>query len=228
MLPERRSRPQRPIGVAGWRRIGFSCWYLDIKILYVKVACTGGRSYPGAMIQRDDPDLIDMLVSDWRQTRPSSRPEAMQIVGRIIRLGRAYEEQVTRLLRPHGLSYSDFDVLATLRRIGSPHEMSPTRLQRNVLLTSGAMTACLRRLEALGLIERRSAVSDRRRLTAKLTDTGAALVESLIDARFTLADEALGELNSSQNQLLTLALRRLVTRMNGSTTLRESSVDSAD
>lgn len=161
------------------------------------------------MTPPDDTDVIDMLIADWRRTRPATRPDAMHVVGRIIRLGRAWEEQVTRLLRPHGLSYSDFDVLATLCRIDIPHEMSPTQLQRNVLLTSGAMTACLRRLEASGLIERRSSSDDRRRLTAKLTKAGAAMVEALVDARFALADEALSGLSAAEIQSLTHSLRRL-------------------
>ncbi len=161
------------------------------------------------MTQDANTDLIDMLVADWRRTRPATRPDAMQVVGRVIRLGRAYEEQVTRMLRPHGLSYSDFDVLATLCRVGAPHEMSPTELQRNVLLTSGAMTACLRRLETLGLIERRAAVGDRRRLTARLTAAGMEVVEGLIDARFALADDALAGLHPDEADGLTRTLRRL-------------------
>lgn len=165
------------------------------------------------MAQRDDTDVIDMLETEWRRTRPATRPEAMQVVGRIIRLGRAYEEQVTRLLRPHGLSYSDFDVLATLCRIGAPYELSPTHLQRNVLLTSGAMTACLRRLEASGLIERRATSADRRRLTARLTKAGVAIVESLIDARFALADDALARLSADEISSLTATLRGLTVNM---------------
>lgn len=163
------------------------------------------------MTPPDDTDVIDMLIADWRRTRPATRPGAMHVIGRIIRLGRAWEEQVTRLLRPHGLSYSDFDVLATLCRIDVPHEMSPTQLQRNVLLTSGAMTACLRRLEALGLIERRAVSDDRRRLTARLTEAGSALVEALIDERFALADTALSALDATEIHSLTLSLRRLGT-----------------
>ena len=66
------------------------------------------------------PDLIDNLVADWRRERPASDAEAMQVVGRIIRLGRVYEQAASQLLRTHGMSYSDFDVLATLRRAGPP------------------------------------------------------------------------------------------------------------
>lgn len=161
------------------------------------------------MTSSDTTDIIDMLIADWRRTRPATRPDAMHVIGRIIRLGRAWEEQVTHLLRPHGLSYSDFDVLATLYRTDARHEMSPTRLQRSVLLSSGAMTACLRRLETSRLIERRSVNDDRRRLTARLTEAGVAMVEALIDARFSLADAALSGLDAEEITSLTVLLRRL-------------------
>lgn len=42
-----------------------------------------------------------------------------------------------------GLSYSDYDVIATLRRAGAPYELTPTELSKRVLLTSGGLTACL-------------------------------------------------------------------------------------
>ncbi|WP_439568093.1 MarR family winged helix-turn-helix transcriptional regulator [Sphingopyxis sp.] len=144
------------------------------------------------------PDLIDNLVADWRRERPASDAEAMQVVGRIIRLGRTYEQEVSQLLRPHGMSYSDFDVLATLRRSGPPYESAPTQLQHNVLLTSGAMTACLRRLESAGLIVRGTSPQDRRRLSAKLTPKGIALVDGLIDRRFALARQSLAGVTADQ------------------------------
>ena len=116
---------------------------------------------------------------------------------------------MVRLLRPHGLSYSDFDVLATLCRSGEPYEMLPTQLQRNVLLTSGAMTACLRRLEVAGLVERHAVDGDRRRLSAKLTPTGMETVETLIDRRFALADAAVEVLDACETDALATVLRQL-------------------
>lgn len=154
-------------------------------------------------------DLMDRLIADWRRERPQSQPEAMQVVGRIIRLGRRYEESVTRMLRAHGLSYSDFDVIATLRRSGSPYELMPTELGKSVLLTSGAMTACLRRLEEADLISRATSERDRRRLSARLTKKGFDLVEELIDHRFGLADEAVANLSSEQFATIELLIRKL-------------------
>lgn len=161
------------------------------------------------MSARDPPDLIDGLIADWKRERPRSEPDAMGVVGRIIRLGHRYQEEAARLLRPLGLSYSDFDVLATLRRSGPPFDLTPTDLQRNVLLSSGAMTACLRRLEQAGLIERAAGKADRRSLSARLTASGHVLVESLIDQRFAIARDALGSLEPEEARALKGLLRRL-------------------
>lgn len=113
------------------------------------------------------------------------------------------------MLRPYGLSYSDFDVIATLRRSGAPYELAPTALQKNVILSSGAMTACLRRLETAGLVSREPSEHDRRRMSARLTDNGFDLVEELIDRRFDLASEALSGLDPSEAAALEELLRKI-------------------
>jgi DNA-binding MarR family transcriptional regulator len=161
------------------------------------------------MPKSDEPDRVDALIDDWKREDASLRAEAMQVVGRIIRLGRTYQDDVSALLRPHGLSYSDFDVIATLRRRGAPYALNPTQLQQSVLLTSGAMTACLRRLEARGLITRSADDKDGRRSAAKLTRKGQGLVEKLIARRFAIAQRSLSNLNPKQIEALTLLLRQL-------------------
>jgi DNA-binding MarR family transcriptional regulator len=155
------------------------------------------------------PDPIDSVLADWRRARPETRAEALQVVGRIILLGRQYEDAVTRMPWDPALSYSDYDVIATLRRAGSPYELTPTELGRRVLLTSGGLTACLRRLENAGLVSRRGVPEDRRRLLAKLTPKGFDLVETFIDQRFALADQALANLDAKQIATLEDLLRRL-------------------
>ena len=159
-------------------------------------------------------DIVDNLVADWQRTRPETRADAIQVIGRIIWLGRQYEEAVTRMPSNPGLSYSDYDVIATLRRAGKPYELTPTELGKRVLLTSGGLTACLRRLENAGLISRRGVPEDRRRLLAKLTPKGFDLIESFLDDRFALAEEALASLSQKERRILEALLRRLMSPTN--------------
>jgi len=160
-------------------------------------------------------DLIDSVLHDWRRVRPQTRAEALQVIGRIIWLGRQYEEAVTRTLGHPNLSFSDYDVLATLRRAGEPYELTPTELSRRVLLSSGGLTACLRRLETAELITRRGVPEDRRRLLAKLTPKGFDLIETFIDKRFSLANAALAHLDEQETAALEALLRRLGGQLDG-------------
>ena len=161
------------------------------------------------------PDIVDSLVADWQRARPQTKADPIHVIGRIIWLGRQYEEAVTRMPSNPGLSYSDYDVIATLRRAGSPYELTPTELGKRVLLTSGGLTACLRRLEAAGLISRRGVPQDRRMLLARLTPKGFDLIESFVDERFAMAEQALASLDPQQRATLEILLRRLVSPTDG-------------
>ena len=167
------------------------------------------------MVTTPPPDIVDSLVADWQRTRPETRADAIQVIGRIIWLGRHYEEAVSRMPSNPGLSYSEYDVIATLRRAGSPYELTPTEMGRRVLLTSGGLTACLRRLEAAGLVSRRGVPEDRRILLARLTPKGFDLIESFVDDRFAMAERALAGLDPQERATLETLLRRLVSLNDG-------------
>ncbi len=137
----------------------------------------------------------------------------MAVVGRILHLGRLLEAGAGERLREAGINYTDLDVLATLRRSGAPYRLTPTVLRKSVLLTSGAMTACLNRLEARGLIARSAEDGDRRSLAAMLTAKGLRLIDKAIVARFEQADEAVSSLNADERAVLARLLRKLRTSL---------------
>jgi DNA-binding transcriptional ArsR family regulator len=86
----------------------------------------------------------------------------METMGRILRVQFLAENLIRQTLRVYGLGLRSFDVLATLRRSGPPYRLTPTRLYRELALTSGAITHHLDALERAGLIERVSDPHDRR------------------------------------------------------------------
>jgi DNA-binding MarR family transcriptional regulator len=73
-----------------------------------------------------------------------------------------------------------FDVLVSLRRAGKPYQLSPTHLFSSLLLTSGAMTNRIDRLEAAGLVERLQDPVDRRAVKVSLTKSGLKLVDRAV------------------------------------------------
>ncbi len=103
-----------------------------------------------------------------------------------------------------------FDVLATLWQQGPPYHFSPTELCKSAMLSSGAMTNRLDRLEGAGLVARQPDPGDRRGLIIELTPRGKALVDQAINARLEEANEAASALTESERQNLVQLLRKLL------------------
>lgn len=155
-------------------------------------------------------DRVDALIDEWKAERPELDAGAMAVVGRILALGRALEARAGAVLKPYDLHYTDLDVLATLRRGGRPYRRTPTQLRESVLITSGAMTACLDRLERNGLVERHPDPDDRRSSAATLTRRGLAVVDAAIEVRFREASDALRVLTAAEKRQLAALLKRLL------------------
>lgn len=156
-----------------------------------------------------DGDRIDRLLAEWEAERPELDAGAMAVVGRLLSIGRRLEARANGVLRPFDLHYTDLDVLATLRRGGKPYRRTPTELRDSVLITSGAMTACLDRLERNGLIVRVADPHDRRSKAAELTGAGRKLIDKAIAVRFKEAQDALSGLSDGERARLAALLRKL-------------------
>jgi len=90
----------------------------------------------------------------------------------LTRLARIHEAILSRLGARHELMPSETAVLFTLWSTGAPHRMRPSTLAQLLLQSSGGMTATLRRLEQVGLVERTPDPADGRVSLAVLTDRG--------------------------------------------------------
>jgi DNA-binding MarR family transcriptional regulator len=159
--------------------------------------------------------MIDELVAQWRRARPELDPSAMGIVGRTLRLAGHWERSVEAALKPFGLSLWQFDMLATLRRVGAPYSLSPTQLMQAVMLSSGAMTNRIDRLEAAGLVQREPDPQDRRSVWITLTSKGKRLIDEAIAARFEEARERIAPLTLAERRALERGLRKLLRTMEG-------------
>lgn len=155
-------------------------------------------------------DLIDRLRQEWRQEAADLDTQAMEVVGRIMLLAHRWDSELQRELKPYDLSYTDFDILATLCRSGAPYELTPTQLLRSVLLTSGAMTTALTRLQTAGLLRRTEDEHDRRSKKAQLTRRGLSLARKAADQRFATANGQIQGLTASEGRTLEKLLRKLL------------------
>jgi DNA-binding MarR family transcriptional regulator len=152
-------------------------------------------------------DVIDKLQNDWSVQRPDLNIAPMGVVLRIQALAKIFGDQTATRLQDFDLQWWQYDVLSTLRRQGSPFIMAATELAEANMLTSGAMTNRIDRLEEDKLVRRIKDDNDGRRVLVQLTRDGIKLVEEATKARFETATEALEGLNAQQRDSLSDLLR---------------------
>ena len=129
----------------------------------------------------DAPDRVARIQAEWARERPDLDVSPQGVIGRLHRLAARLTEELVPVYTAHGLTEGEFDVLAALRRAGAPFERAPGELARFTMVTTGAMTKRVDRLEEAGLVARRASEVDGRGKVVALTPAG----QQLIDAAFT-------------------------------------------
>jgi DNA-binding MarR family transcriptional regulator len=155
-------------------------------------------------------DSFDGMREQWETERPDLDASGAEIIWRISFLHKYLKRLAGKKLDRYDLPVWAFDVLAALRRTGPPYQSTPTELCAATLLTSGAMTNRLDRLEESGLVERRPDPDDRRGLIVRLTEKGTELVDKAAKVRFDQANEAVSSLSGEERSQLVALLRKLV------------------
>src|SRR5215218_1799654 len=148
---------------------------------------------------RDD---VDELAEAWARERPDLDLAPVAVFSRISRLARHLDLARREAFAAHHIESWEFDVLAALRRTGAPYELSPGRLLRETLVTSGTMTNRVDRLAARGLVERSPDPADRRGVIVRLTDEGRATVDGALEALLDREQDLLGGLDAADRARL--------------------------
>ncbi len=125
---------------------------------------------------------VEQLVEKFDNNWPQPNQQAGATTVRMIRAGDIMLSIGRKRFEQFKLTPAEFDTLATLRKIGSPHEASPSCLCKANLLSSGGLTKVLNNLEDRGLIERTKHEGDKRSRLVKMTQQGTDLVDSAMAA----------------------------------------------
>jgi DNA-binding MarR family transcriptional regulator len=158
-------------------------------------------------------DHVDDLTEQWARERPELDTSALRLSARIIRLERFLARRIQSDLDAVGLNDGEVNVLAALRRAGPPYQLTPTELYRGLLLSSGAMTNRLDRLEEAGLVQRSPDDDDRRRTRVALTERGRQTLDEAMDAHIRGLDGLLGFLSDEDRDALESLLRRVLAHL---------------
>lgn len=160
-------------------------------------------------------DEVDGLLAAWQRERPDLDVAPLAVLSRVSRLARHLDRARRAAFAEHDLEAYEFDVLAALRRAGSPYELSPGQLLRQTLVGSGTMTNRLDRLESRGLVRRRPDPEDGRGVRVRLTDSGQALVDAAVTDLLTRETTLLAALPDTDRDRLAGLLRNVLRHFEG-------------
>ena len=155
-------------------------------------------------------DEVDRLVQAWQRERPDLDVGPMHVLSRVTRLARHLDLARRRAFAAHLLEPWEFDVLSALRRSGPPYVLSPGRLLRETMVTSGTMTNRVDRLAAKGLVERLPDPADRRGVRVQLTDDGRSRVDAALEGLLEQERLLLAGLPAGDQQRLGRLLRHVM------------------
>ncbi|HZO67385.1 MAG TPA: MarR family transcriptional regulator [Kribbellaceae bacterium] len=157
-----------------------------------------------------DKDSVDRMIEAWADADPTLDPRPLEVVGRLLLCAQHCQQQLVAALRPLDLSFGDFDVLNTLRRRADPHGTNPSQLAQSSLITTGAMTARLHRLERSGLITRVPDRGDGRAVRIRLTARGSRLARKALQAVLEADEAFLEPLQMQQRDTVASILKLLL------------------
>ncbi|MGK5549006.1 MarR family winged helix-turn-helix transcriptional regulator [Streptomyces sp. URMC 127] len=155
-------------------------------------------------------DHVDRVLEQWAARRPDLDVSPMAVIGRLSRLARIVDAELRRTFTAHGLDAASFDVLATLRRSDPPHSLTPAELMRSSMVTSGAITQRLDRLEARGLVSRSPSASDGRSVVVALTAAGRELIDAALPDHVATEARLLAALTEAERDALAASLGTLL------------------
>ena len=154
-------------------------------------------------------DHVATVVEQWRAERPDLDVSPLLVIGRVHRVANALTPELVAVYARHGLGEGDFDVLATLRRQGEPFALTPGELGERTLVTSGAVSKRVDRLEARGLVARRPSVTDGRSRTVALTGKGRRVIDAAMGDHVANEARLLAGLDEEERATLGTLLGRL-------------------
>jgi DNA-binding MarR family transcriptional regulator len=159
----------------------------------------------------DVSDHVADVLAQWAAERPDLDTGPMAVIGRLSRAARRLDAELARTFAAHDLDAASFDVLATLRRSGDPFALAPKQLGDAAMITTGAVTQRLDKLEQRGLVRRSQRPGDGRGVLVHLTASGHAAIDAALPDHLDTERRLLGSLTPRQQRDLAHLLAVLLT-----------------
>ena len=143
---------------------------------------------------------MSQLASELKQNKPftSTVQEAVLSIKRTAAL---LDLRVAELLRPYGVTPTQYNVLRILRGAGADG-LPRCEVQGRLVAPVADTTRLLDRLEKMGLVSRARNTEDRRVVTSKITPRGLALLEKVAAPLRQLEENEVGQLSDARLRTL--------------------------
>jgi DNA-binding MarR family transcriptional regulator len=155
-------------------------------------------------------DAIDRIVAQWNRERPELDVSPTHVLQRITRLYLLQSAAFAEVFAPFGITFGEYEVLAALVRSGKPHRLTPSQLTGAMVLSSGAMTNRIDKLERAALVERLPDPKDRRGTLVALTGRGRQVVDEALGEHLANEERLIGGLTPTDRRQLEKLLRKLL------------------
>lgn len=127
----------------------------------------------------------------------------------IVHTGQILAKEGDRILRPIGLTDTQFNVLMLLKYQTADGQINQTQLGRMMLVNRSNVTGLVDRMEQAGWVERVDMKGDRRVKMVAITKKGNQVVEKAEKLYFEAVENIFGKLSEAELKRLCRSLERL-------------------
>jgi DNA-binding MarR family transcriptional regulator len=140
------------------------------------------------------------LQAELKQRKPFSSVGAEALLS-VLRTAAVLEHQLTEVLKPFGITHTQYNVLRILRGAGAEGLCGREVAERMVSRVPD-VSRLLDRMEETGLISRQRDPGDRRHVTARITRKGLAMLEQATPRLEAVERARAGQIPTGQLQQL--------------------------
>ncbi|MBP1861468.1 MarR family winged helix-turn-helix transcriptional regulator [Rhizobium herbae] len=120
--------------------------------------------------------IFSDLISQWEVDFPGEDSAPIAIAMRLRHLHMLDQESLHETLVSFDIGIGEIDVLNHLRYQPAPHRLRPSDLAELCMVTTGAITGRITRLEQKGFVVRVPSSSDKRTIFVQMTESGESLL----------------------------------------------------
>jgi DNA-binding MarR family transcriptional regulator len=138
------------------------------------------------------------LEAEIKQTKPFPHRSSEALVS-VLRTAALLEHQLNEILRPYGITESQYNVLRILRGAG-PKGLCGREISERLISKVPDVSRLLDRMEGMHLLRRDRDATDRRHVTARITPAGVRVLDESSAVLEAFEREHFGQLDAERLQ----------------------------